>query len=115
MAGTGRAAGPHREGGARTGARCASRVAPARRVALGLLTEQRRHAARMCDLLWASPSRGTEAFLASAAGRGFERKPLPRLGTVVDEDAASTEGSLCLAQRRGGPDAHYLSLLVRTA
>lgn len=109
MAGTGRAAGPHREGGARTGARCASRVA------LGLLTEQRRHAARMCDLLCASPSLGTEAFLASAAGRGFERAPLPRLDTVVDEDAASTEGSLCLAQRRGGPDAHYLSLLVRTA
>ncbi|ERL08633.1 hypothetical protein [Olsenella profusa] len=71
---------------------------------------------RVCAICCVRPLPwGRRHFLASAAGRGFERAPLPRLDTVVDEDAASTEGSLCLAQRRGGPDAHYLSLLVRTA
>lgn len=74
-----------------------------------------RYVCAICCVRSLSPSLGTEALLASAASRGFERAPLPRLDTVVDEDAASTEGSLCLAQRRGGPDAHYLSLLVRTA
>ena len=73
-----------------------------------------------CSPLVQEDERVVEAFLASAAGRGFERKPLPHPGTVLGEDiealnAASATGSLCLAQRRGGPDAHYLSLLVRTA
>lgn len=71
-----------------------------------------------CSPLVQEDERVVSAFLSSDAGRGFERAPMPLLDGVqgaATRGAAAGDGSLCFVQRRGGPDAHYLSLLVRTA
>lgn len=70
-----------------------------------------------CSPLVQEDERVVDSFLSSDAGRGFERVSPPRLDGMPHEGGAALRavGSLCFAQRRGGPDAHHLSLLVRTA